>query len=98
MQAGESYQTLCKTTFVCFINETRFKEVAEYHLIFRPRDEKSGTLLSDDLEIHLIELPKFTKTPEQLTTALDRWCYFLRHGADLDPEALPPTLDVPIVR
>ncbi len=34
----------------------------------------------EDMEIHLIESPKFTKTAEQLTTALDRWVYFLRHG------------------
>ena len=32
------------------------------------------------LEIHPVELPKFTKTAEQLSDALDGWCYFLRHG------------------
>ena len=54
--------------------------------------------ICEDLEIHLIELPKFTKTVEQLESALDRWCYFLRHGAELDLEHLPASLDVPMIR
>ena len=35
---------------------------------------------------------------EQLESALDRWCYFLRHGAELDVEKLPATLAVPEIR
>jgi hypothetical protein len=31
-------------------------------------------------------------------TALERWCYFFRHGASLDPENLPATLNVPVIR
>jgi predicted transposase/invertase (TIGR01784 family) len=55
-------------------------------------------LFCEDLQIHLIELPKFKKSVEELTTALDRWLYFLRHGAELDVEALPPTLAVTEIR
>lgn len=35
---------------------------------------------------------------EELSSDLDRWCYFFRHGADLDLERLPPSLDVPPIR
>ena len=55
-------------------------------------------LFSDDLEIHLIELPKFTKTRRAVDHRPGRWCYFLRHGEDLDLDHLPPTLDVPEIR
>jgi hypothetical protein len=35
---------------------------------------------------------------EQVRTALERWCYFFKHGAELDPDDLPATLDVPVIR
>lgn len=50
------------------------------------------------MAVHILELPKFTKTVEQLATPLDRWLYFLRHARELDADALPGPLDVPEVR
>jgi hypothetical protein len=55
-------------------------------------------VLTDDPAIHFIELPKFSLGPEELTTPLQVWCYFLRHGEELDTTALPKTLDIPPVR
>ncbi len=98
LRVGEDYQTLRPTISICFLNQTCFPEETDHHLIFRLLETKKGLLLSDNLEIHLIELPKFTKTAEQLSSGLDRWCFFLRHGAELDPEHLPPGLDVPMIR
>ena len=34
-----------------------------------------------------MELPKFTRSATELTTACERWSYFLRHGDELDAEA-----------
>ncbi len=42
--------------------------------------------------MHLIELPKFKKTAEELASPLDVWCYFLVHGAELDTDNLPQAL------
>lgn len=33
-----------------------------------------------------------------MVTPLDRWCWFLRHGAELNPDHLPATLDIPAIR
>jgi predicted transposase/invertase (TIGR01784 family) len=98
LRAGENYATLRPTISVCFVNGVLFPEAAGHHRVFRLREEESGLLLTDDLEIHLLELPKFTKTAEELSSPLDRWLFFLRHGAELDPERLPPGLDVPMIR
>jgi predicted transposase/invertase (TIGR01784 family) len=98
LRAGESYLTLRPTFSICFTNQVVFPNVEDYHLVFRLLEVKRALLLCDDLEIHLIELPKFTKTAEQLSSDLDRWCYFLRYGAELGPEQLPPSLDVPEIR
>jgi predicted transposase/invertase (TIGR01784 family) len=95
---GENYLTLRPTISICFTNRALFPELDDHHLVFRLREEKRGVVFSDDLEIHLIQLPRFNKTAEQLTSALDRWCYFLRHGEDLDLDHLPASLDVPEIR
>ena len=50
--------------------------------------------LTDRLAIHVFELPKFDRQAEQLTSELERWLYFLRHGDQLDPDELPNTLQV----
>jgi len=54
--------------------------------------------LSKDLEIHVVELSKFDVPVEAIKTPLERWCYFLKHGASLDLANLPATLDVPVIR
>jgi predicted transposase/invertase (TIGR01784 family) len=99
LRVGEDYQILRPTIFACFANQIVYPGEDDFHLIFRLLEVKKGKQsFSGDLEVHLIELPKFTKRVEQLSSALDRWCYFLRHGAELDLEALPANLDAPMIR
>jgi predicted transposase/invertase (TIGR01784 family) len=98
LREGEGYQTLRPTISICFTNDILYPEVTDHHLVFRLKEATQGLVWCDDLEIHLIELPKFTRTVEEVSSALDRWCYFLRHAAGLDPDHLPPTLDVPAIR
>src|SRR5207249_2143273 len=65
------------------------------HGIFELRERQAGVLFSDQLALHVFELPKFTKRLTELVTPLDRWLYFLRHGAELDPGRLPVELRAP---
>ena len=98
LRVGEDYQTLRPTISVCFLNQVLFPEVADHHLVFRLLEAKHGLLFDDDLEIHLIEVPKFRKSVEDVSSALDRWLYFFRHGAELDLDHLPATMDAPEIR
>src|SRR5436309_983802 len=52
----------------------------------------------EDNALLLIDLSKFNLTAEQVKTPLERWCYFFKHGASLDLDNLPATLDVPVIR
>jgi hypothetical protein len=47
-----------------------FPHVPEYQLRFRLLEASHPLLFTDDLEFHLPELPKFTKTAEELTSGL----------------------------
>ena len=60
-------------------------------------DTKRNLLFSKDAEIQTIELSKFRATVEQVETQIERWCYFLKHAAELDPAALPKQLQTPAI-
>lgn len=49
-----------------------------------------------DLEFNFIELPKFTKTGDELNTVADNWLYFLKHADDL--QHIPTHADTPALR
>ena len=62
------------------------------------RPGEPEVLFSDQLELHIVELPKFTRTATELTTGCERWSYFLRHGDELDTERLPEPLQTPTIQ
>jgi predicted transposase/invertase (TIGR01784 family) len=62
--------------------------ISYWHL----REKESLLKYSDDIELIFVELPKFTKTLEELETLTDKWIYFLRNAGKLD--IVPKTLSV----
>ena len=74
-----------------------FPDVREHHLRFRLLEERFHFPLSPDLEFHILELPKFTKSADELESDLDIWLYFLRHAEKMDTAALPAPLQCPLV-
>jgi predicted transposase/invertase (TIGR01784 family) len=95
LQEAHYYHELRPTVGICFVDTPLFPETPSYHLVFELREREHGVVFTDQLAVHILELPKFTKPAEALMTPLDRWLYFLRHGQDLDAGALPETLAVP---
>lgn len=94
---GEHYDMLLPTYSICLLNGTLFQDQA-WHRAFRVFDNEHGVLLCKDLEIHLLELSKFDVPVEQVQSPLERWGYFFKHGASLEVDALPATLNVPVIR
>jgi predicted transposase/invertase (TIGR01784 family) len=97
LQEGQDYLELKPTISISFLDHILFPQVPAYHLRFRLLETSHHVLLTDALEFHVLELPKFTKTTEELTSILDTWLYFLRHAAKMDTEALPEALKRPPV-
>jgi len=79
------------------LNHILFPEVPDYHLRFRLLEQSYHFPLTEDMEFHIIELPKFTKSAAELASGLDIWLYFLRHAEMMDTEALPAALQQPLV-
>ena len=99
IKEGDKYSKLQPTISVVFLNEVQHPEVPDYHLLFRLLEVTHHFPYSKDLELHLFELPKFTKTETELTSSLilDIWLYFLRHAEKMDSEAMPKALSNPVI-
>ena len=85
------------TISISFLNHILFPNVTDYHLRFRLLEESHRFPLSNDIEFHILELPKFKKTLAELQTGLDKWLYFFRHAATMDTEAIPEILRQPLL-
>jgi predicted transposase/invertase (TIGR01784 family) len=97
LHEGQDYSVLKPTISIVFLNEVQFPDVPDYRMRFRLLEERHHIPYSRDLEVHLFELPKFHKTPPELSSGLDIWLYFLRHAEKMDAEALPKKLSVPFI-
>jgi len=92
LHEGQDYLDLKPTISISFLDHVLFPQVPADHLRFRLLEETLGFPFSHDVEFHVLELPKFTKTAAQLESGLDMWLYFLRHAETMDLEALPAQL------
>jgi predicted transposase/invertase (TIGR01784 family) len=86
------YLELRPAISISFLDHVLFPRAADYHLRFRLLAEGRLFPFSEDLEMHVLELPKFTKAVEELESDLDIWLYFLRHAEKMDMEALPESM------
>ena len=92
---GDDYTRLCPTISICFINGDVFSGSDAYHSCFRLLTADGRLCLTEDLVIHVIEIPKFQRTLAELQEALDFWLYFFKNGIELDADALPNPLNTP---
>ena len=90
---GDAYHRLCPTISICFINGRLFSDRQRYHRRFQLLDIEGPLVLTDQLEIHVLELPNFARRLEDLREPLDFWLYFLKNGEELDADALPEPLN-----
>ncbi|MHB8974840.1 MAG: Rpn family recombination-promoting nuclease/putative transposase [Pirellulaceae bacterium] len=95
---GDTYKRLCPTISICFVNGRLFPDRLSHHRRFRLLDADSSLCLTDQLEIHVLELPNFQCELADLREPLDFWLYFLKNGEELDADALPEPLNREEVR
>jgi predicted transposase/invertase (TIGR01784 family) len=93
LREGSAYAKLQATISINFVNSVLYPQVPDHHQVFQLRSSRHPELIfSPQLSIHVVELPKFRRTAEELNDPLDVWCYFLVHGAHLDTDDLPAAL------
>jgi predicted transposase/invertase (TIGR01784 family) len=60
-----------------------FPQVPNLHLDFRMRSEDPPLKLGDSLQLHLLELPKYTAPSDNgsITDPIEQWAYFFQEAA-----------------
>jgi predicted transposase/invertase (TIGR01784 family) len=103
LKTSEDYSKLNKTIGIHILNFTSITGTERYHHAFHLVDEKTGLRYFKDIELHTIELNKFTRNSDddlnslvaKIKDALDIWIAFLTRNELLDPTNLPKALDTP---
>ncbi len=80
LRVGESYRELAPAIGICVTNGVLFANCPDLHLDFRLRSRAAEAVLSDHLQIHLIELPKYVPPAnnERIRDPIEQWAYFFR--------------------
>ena len=66
-----------------FVFDADKADDAVVHHEVKLMDRSTGSVFYDKLTFIYLELPKFTKTMEELVTEFDKWCFLLRHLPEL---------------
>jgi predicted transposase/invertase (TIGR01784 family) len=94
---GDSYRKLRPSSGICILNSVHFSQLAEYHNEFRLRT-RSGLELTNCLEIHLLELPKYAPLDDNamIVDPRDQWMYFFRRANGSSVDDLLDRLPYPV--
>ena len=106
LKATEDYGCLSKAIGIHILNFTSIPEAAKYHNVFHITEKEDGFAYFKDLELHTIELKKFSKGAKEgldelvakVKNALDIWVAFLTRRDLLNKDNLPEKLDNPALR
>jgi len=98
LREGARYVGLMPSIGISVLDGVLFPDVPDLHLDFRLRSEKPALTLSDALQIHLLELPKYAlpSDNEPITEPLEQWSYFFRRSQHLTIEELTSRLPHPV--
>ena len=90
MHSGDSYDGLRPAISICVIDALLFPDVPDLHLDFRLQNCRHGLVLTDDLQVHFLELPKYNSEarPVANATPLEKWAYFFRFASQLTPDEI----------
>ncbi len=76
IKKGENYKNLNKTITINILNFNYIDSI-KYHTTYHLWEDEEKTMLTDILEIHFVELPKFLDENRELDNSLNKWLAFL---------------------
>lgn len=76
LEKGQDYSELKKTITINIL-DFKYLETNQYHNVYHLREDNVGHILTDVLEVHFIEMPKFIEEELNIEDVLHRWLTFL---------------------
>ena len=101
LKVAEDYSKLSKAIGIHILNFNSIPHVAKYHNVFHITEKDTGLIYFKDLELHTIELKKFSSNSDEeladivlkVKNALDIWLAFLTRNDLLSIDNLPKELN-----
>ena len=90
LSSGENFIYLRKTVTINILGFSWIRDKNKYHHTFRLREDETGELLNEDLEIHFLELPKVTKLKRRPHDSLEEWLMYFNNleGEEMEEIAM----------
>ncbi|WP_194848285.1 Rpn family recombination-promoting nuclease/putative transposase [Candidatus Neptunochlamydia vexilliferae] len=103
LETAQDYSTLEKVIGIHILNFTSIPKAEKYHNVFHITEKETNFHFFKDLELHTIELKKFTDSLSKelegmipkIQNSLDMWSAFLTRNNLLKVDKLPKPLDTP---
>jgi predicted transposase/invertase (TIGR01784 family) len=90
IKKGDDFDKLKPVISIWILTENLFDNVDDFHLPFVLYNKKNKLVLNEDIEIHLLQLPKWQKP--QVETEKERWIYLFKEGKNVDVDEPPEVL------
>ena len=86
MSEGDDYTLLRPSISICVLDAIMFSALPEIHSDFRLRSRNGIADLTDGLQIHLLELPKYSPPNDDraITDPVESWLYFFRCASEMN--------------
>lgn len=92
LQKGQGYRMLRPVIALTITDFEMFKNSNNLISQFVYKEENSNLPYPDnDIKLIFVELPKFTKSVDQLETLADKWLYFMKYAITITE--VPPVMD-----
>ncbi len=94
LRAGDGYNKLRPAISICLLNRELYADSTEPHHRFRLCDLEHRRELSESIEVHTVELPKYDLAVETISqrSRIEQWAFFFLHAADYNRETLSALL------
>ena len=97
MGEGDDYMFLRPAISICVLDAILLRQTPHIHSEFRMRSGDGSLELTDGLQIHLLELPKYTPPSDNRTIVdpVEAWMYFFRRADEMTTEEIKERFQSP---
>ena len=74
--------------FIAIIDYELFPHKSNYHSTHRLCDQETHEQDLTGIRFEFLELPRFKKKLDDITTMVEKWCYFFKYAPETTPEEL----------
>ena len=97
MSEGDAYTRLRPAISICVLDAVMFAQTPDTHSDFRLRSRNAELDLTDNLQIHILELPKYLVPSDNrvISDPIEAWLYFFCRADEMTTEEIKQRFNSP---